>query len=123
MELARTALGGLANEDGLIFFPEECETIAVNCVQVEQGQITELATHPDEEEVYVILSGEGSVWLDKQENPVKTGSVVYIPRNVEHIIRGKSEEPLTYVCVANWPDKKSAWQNGQEVRSCQAKGL
>ncbi len=108
MELARTVLGGLMNEDGLIFFPEECETIAVNCVQIEQEQITEPAIHSDEEEVYVILSGEGSVWLDKQENLVKAGSVVYIPRNVEHIIKGKSVEPLTYVCVANWPDKKCA---------------
>ncbi len=112
MKLARMALEGLANEDGLVFFPEECETIAVNCVQVAQGEITEPAIHPDEEEIYVILSGEGSVWLDKEENPVKVGSVVYIPRNVEHIIGGKSREPLTYVCVANWPDKMPAEQNG-----------
>lgn len=111
-DLARTALGGLANEDGLVFFPEECETLAVNCVQVIQGQVTDPAVHPDEEEVYVILSGEGIVWLDKKENPVQAGSVVYIPRHVEHIIEGKSEEPLTYVCVANWPDKMPAEQMG-----------
>lgn len=112
MELVRTALGGLVNEDGLVFFPEECETIAVNCVQVTKNQITEPAVHLDEEEIYVILSGQGIVWLDRQENPVKAGSVVYIPRNVEHIIEGKSQEPLTYICVANWPDKMPAKQKG-----------
>lgn len=108
MKLSRTAFGGLKNEDGLIFFPEECETIAVNCVQVEKDQTTEPAIHPDEEEIYVILTGEGIVWLDGEKHLVQRDSVVYIPRNVEHVIEGKSDEPLIYVCVANWPDKMPA---------------
>lgn len=105
MNLSRTAFSGLKNEDGLIFFPEECETIAVNCVQVENGQVTKPASHPDEEEIYVIFTGEGIVWLDGEKHLVQKDSIVYIPRNVEHIIEGTSDEPLTYVCVANWPDK------------------
>lgn len=112
IRLARTALEGLDHEDGLVFFPEECETIAVYCVEIALGQMTEPAVHTDEEEIYVILSGEGIVWLDKKDNPVKAGSVVYIPRHVEHIIEGKSQEPLTYICVANWPDKMPAKQKG-----------
>lgn len=104
-ELARKALDYLNHEDGLVFVPEECETIAVNCVQVAAGQRTDPAVHPDEEEVYVVLAGQGTVYLDGKPNTVSAGSVVYIPRHVEHIIEGESPEKLTYVCVANWPDQ------------------
>ncbi len=104
LQLVKRALDGMENEEGLIFFPEDCETLAVNVVQVSHGQVTEPAVHPDEEEVYVILFGTGIVRLDGTPHPVAAGNVVYIPRNTEHIIEGVSEEPLTYVCVANWPD-------------------
>lgn len=105
MQLVREAMFGLENEEGLLFFPEECETIAVNVVQVSNGQKTEPASHPDEEEVYTVLAGRGVVYLNGVPYPVTKGSVVYIPRNTEHIVEGISEEPLVYVCVANWPDK------------------
>ena len=104
MQLVRDAGLGLENEEGLLFFPEECETIAVNVVQVACGQRTEPASHPDEEEVYTILDGTGIVYLDGVSYPVTKGSVVYIPRNKEHIVEGTGKEPLMYVCVANWPD-------------------
>lgn len=105
MELSRNALACLLNEDGLIFYPWECETLAVNCVRVQKGHRTPPATHADEEEVYVVIAGSGAVFLDGKMHEVGAGDVLYIPRNTEHIIEGESEEPLTYVCVANWPDK------------------
>lgn len=105
MELVKTIAQGLEQEEGLVFFPEDCETIAVNCVHVAKGQITDPAVHPDEEEVYVIAAGEGIVYLDKVPHPVSAGRIVYIPRHVEHVIEGAGEDGLTYVCVANWPDK------------------
>lgn len=103
-QLVKYALDGLKNEEGLIFFPQDCETIAVNVVQLTCGQITEPAIHEDEEEVYVVISGKGTVRLNGVPYSVSEGSVVYIPRNTEHIIEGDREEMLTYVCVANWPD-------------------
>lgn len=105
MELSRNAMACLSHEDGLIFFPEECETLAVNCVQVPKGYRTPPATHADEEEVYVIMAGSGTVSLDGRPYEVRAGDVVYIPRHTEHIIEGLSEQPLVYICVANWPDK------------------
>lgn len=104
MQLVRDARIGLEHEEGLLFFPQECETIAVNVVEVAGGYKTEPASHPDEEEVYTILSGNGVVYLDGVPYSVAKGSVVYIPRNTEHIVEGIGEEPLMYVCVANWPD-------------------
>lgn len=105
MELVKTIAQGLAQEEGLVFFPEDCETLAVNCVHVARGRITEPAVHPDEEEVYVVLGGEGTVYLDGAANRVSAGSIVYIPRHTEHIIEGAGEDGVTYVCVANWPDR------------------
>lgn len=103
-QLVKCVLDGLKNEDGLIFSPEDCETIAVNVVQLKCGQVTEPAIHTDEEEVYIVVSGRGIVRLDGVPYSVSEGNVVYIPRNTEHIIEGTSEEWFTYVCVANWPD-------------------
>ncbi len=103
MKLVKSIADGLAQEEGLVFFPEECETIAVNCVHVEEGRKTEPAVHPDEEEVYVITSGEGVVYLDKMPYAVAPVALVYIPRHVEHIVEG-GKGGVTYVCVANWPD-------------------
>ena len=103
MDLVKTIRDGLNQEEGLVFFPEDCETIAVNCVHVAEGQRTEPAVHPDEEEVYVVTGGHGSVILDGAPHAVTAGNIVYIPRHTEHIIEG-GEGGVTYVCVANWPD-------------------
>ena len=105
MELVKTIAQGLLQEEGLVFFPEDCETRAVNCVHVGRGQITEPAVHPDEEEVYVVCGGEGTVYLDGTAHRVSAGNVVFIPRHTEHIIEGAGADGVTYVCVANWPDK------------------
>ena len=57
MELNRRFEDGYSHEDGLIFLPEECETLAVNCVRVSKGEQTEPAVHPDEEEIKEALAG------------------------------------------------------------------
>lgn len=108
MKLVRRMEAALANEDGLVFFPEECETLAANYVRVFRGETTKADAHPDEEEIYVILSGEGTVWLDGQPCPVSQGDAVYIPRWMQHAVSGGGEDGLSYLCVANWPDGRSA---------------
>lgn len=104
MILKRKISDANKNEDGLIFFPEECETIAVNAVSIKNGQVSELAVHDDEEEVYLITKGKGIVEIDGVTHEAEVGDVLYIPRNATHFVRGTSEEEFEYVCVAVWPD-------------------
>lgn len=105
MRLVRSADEGAQDEDGLIFFPKECETIAVNRVELPFQQVTIPAIHTDEEEIYLIQRGHGVILLNDVPYPVSAGDVVYIPRNTTHAVQGQSEPTLVYICVANWPDK------------------
>ncbi|WMJ83306.1 cupin domain-containing protein [Oscillospiraceae bacterium LTW-04] len=105
MQLVRNAAQAAANEDGLLFFPQECETIAVNRVEIASREHTQMAIHDDEEEIYIITQGTGNVFLNDVRYPVQTGDVVYVPRNTTHWVENVGSIALIYLCVANWPDK------------------
>lgn len=106
MKFVRHMADALWHEDGLVFSLEECETLAANYVAVSAGTHTHEEAHPDEEEIYVILTGTGEAVLNGEAHPVAAGDAVYIPRNAFHYVRGGASG-LTYLCVANWPDKKN----------------
>jgi len=105
MELKRKISDAKKDEEGLIFFPQECETIAVNAVSLKRGQASQLAVHNDEEEVYLITKGKGIVELGGVPYAAEVGDIFYIPRNITHFARGTSVEEFEYICVAVWPDK------------------
>lgn len=105
MRLIRKPEEGIGHEDGLVFFPEECETLAVNRVEVGCGKSTQVAVHPDEEEVFVVVQGQGNAVLGGNRQPIVPGDVIYVPRHVTHAIACTGTVPLVYLCVANWPDK------------------
>jgi mannose-6-phosphate isomerase-like protein (cupin superfamily) len=37
-----------------------------------------------EDEVYYVLSGRGHIMVDGEDQPVQTGSIVYVAKGVEH---------------------------------------
>lgn len=45
-----------------------------------------------EDEVYYIISGSGYIRVDKEDLPVKAGSIIYVPKMVEHRFHSISEE-------------------------------
>ena len=56
-------------------------------------------THGDEEELYLVLEGRGTMFLDGQEFPVQAGSVILNPRGGTHGLRNDSEAPLRLFVV------------------------
>jgi mannose-6-phosphate isomerase-like protein (cupin superfamily) len=83
----------------------EAEVSESNVMTLKQGQTSSnVASHPDEEEIYYVVSGEGEVTLDGKTFATRAGSLVYIPRNCKHISRGVSKEDYVYVCVAMYFD-------------------
>lgn len=50
-------------------------------------------------EVYYVLEGEGTLVLDGEEHPIRTGSIAHIPPGVVHAARGRMR-----VLVAGVPD-------------------
>lgn len=95
------------HEEGVTFLEvEEAETLNSNYVRIRSGQSSNAAYgyHDDEEEIYFVIGGVGRLTLGEEVHDVKTGDVVYIPRNTFHQVTCISEEDFEYYCVANFPD-------------------
>lgn len=46
-----------------------------------------------------IISGKGELEIDGKVNQIETGSVAFVPENVEHQFRNASDEPLSFICI------------------------
>lgn len=55
--------------------------------------------HKQNEEVYVVLSGEGVFVLDGKEEPVASGSVVRVAPCVSRNTKCTGSVPLVYICI------------------------
>jgi quercetin dioxygenase-like cupin family protein len=70
---------------------------ALRHIQVERCGHTPRHAHDYEHEVYVI-SGGGTVLLEGEEQPIRTGDVVYVPADQEHQFKA-SGEGLRFLCL------------------------
>ncbi|MBB4982034.1 MULTISPECIES: cupin domain-containing protein [Streptomyces] len=62
----------------------------------------------DQDEVMLILSGTGSVTLDgRLEPPFRTGDLVVLPRNQEHVVHNTGDTELSWVSLY-WPLREPA---------------
>ena len=55
--------------------------------------------HKQNEEVYVVLSGEGVFILDGKEEPVTSGSIVRVAPSVSRNTKCTGTVPLVYICI------------------------
>ena len=55
--------------------------------------------HKQNEEVYVVLSGEGVFILDGNEEPVSSGSIVRVAPSVSRNTKCTGNLPLVYICI------------------------
>jgi mannose-6-phosphate isomerase-like protein (cupin superfamily) len=57
--------------------------------------------HPDAEEVFYIVAGQGEFRLDDERHPVSSGDCVHLAPGVYHELRNTGAEPLEFVdfCV------------------------
>jgi mannose-6-phosphate isomerase-like protein (cupin superfamily) len=54
--------------------------------------------HRTSEEIYLFLSGMGTMTLDRDEAPVRAGDCVVIPPGAVHKLRNPGTEPLVLLC-------------------------
>lgn len=73
-----------------------CE-ISFNCTPA--GQFTPFVhTHKRNEEVYIIVSGEGQFMVDGEEFSIQEGSIIRVAPAGERAIKA-GERNLTYICI------------------------
>lgn len=71
---------------------------AMRVFEVAPGGHTPLHHHPYEHEIYV-MDGQGTVWREGQEVPIKPGDVLYIPADEQHQFKNTSDQPFKFMCL------------------------
>ncbi len=60
-------------------------------------------------EVYYIIEGEGTMYIDNQSAPVRAGSTVYIPPRSVQCIKNSGNKDLVFICIVD-----PAWRKEDE---------
>ena len=60
----------------------------------------------DEEEVYYVISGEGSMIVGENEFDIKAGDALYVPPREFHVTKQKGNIPLSVIWVTGKLDKQ-----------------
>ncbi len=73
--------------------------LSMNEAYLEPGQEVEEHQHPDAEEVFFILSGEGMMLVDGQPVPLTAGNLLLIEPGERHLLRNNRTDTLTFITV------------------------
>lgn len=77
--------------------------MAITLVEGDPGSEQPMHSHPEAEQVYVIVAGAGVMRVDDEEREVGPGTLVLIPPGAQHAIRNVGGTPLTYVSATSPP--------------------
>ena len=77
--------------------------LAVTWVEVPAGAEQRAHSHPESEQVYVIVRGRGRMEVAGDVEEVGEGDLVFIPPATQHGIVNDGSEPLVYVAAASPP--------------------
>ena len=70
---------------------------------VPPGAETEAHFHPQTEEIYYVLRGQGLMTLGEERKTVGPGDGILIPPGSPHRIRNIGEDPLVFLCCCSPP--------------------
>jgi mannose-6-phosphate isomerase-like protein (cupin superfamily) len=73
--------------------------LSVNWLEVPPGVREELRSHEEAEQVYVVVSGTGTMSATGDTQSLGAGDLVLIPPATEHSVANDGEEPLALVSV------------------------
>ncbi len=71
---------------------------AMRVFEIAPGGHTPHHRHPYEYEVYVI-EGQGAVWREGREVPVRSGDILYVPADEPHQFKNVGGQPFRFVCL------------------------
>jgi len=75
------------------------ENIAMGWVTVKGPGFTAPNSHNEWEQCYIILSGEGTLWINKKPYPLKEKMIAHIPLNTEHYVTVSEKKKLEYIYI------------------------
>ena len=93
--------------------PEAEQTLGL--VTITPGRRNPLHAHPNCEELLYVLSGECIHRLGAEMIHLKPGSVIRIPRGIDHWAECTSDEPLVAIISFSSPHRRTETREGGEV--------
>jgi mannose-6-phosphate isomerase-like protein (cupin superfamily) len=87
--------------------------LTVTWVDVPPGGEQRAHSHPDAEQIYVIVRGSGRMQVAGDTEQVGEGDLVFIPPAAEHGIVNDGSEPLVYISAASPPVSMAELYNEQ----------
>ncbi|HEY4330038.1 MAG TPA: cupin domain-containing protein [Phycisphaerae bacterium] len=75
-----------------------CPNFAMRRFTVAPGGCTPKHQHDYEHEI-LVTAGQGVVFGNGSEHPLKAGDVLYVPANELHQFRNTSDGPLQFICM------------------------
>ena len=79
------------------------KNLTVTWVDVPPGAEQRPHSHPDSEQVYVIVRGSGRIRVAGDTEQVGEGDLIFIPPGAEHGIKNEGSDTLVYVSAASPP--------------------
>lgn len=78
------------------------EDITADTYYFEAGQILNYHRHPEGDQVFFILKGQGKFYLDngsESELDVKEGSIIYVPKGIWHKLEASQGQLVACQCT------------------------
>jgi len=73
--------------------------VAIYETFLQPGQTIQPHFHPDAEELYYLISGQGVMHIGEERRDVATGDVIYIPPEKVHFLQNSSAEPIRFLTL------------------------
>lgn len=108
----------------LLLAPGQFESarMAITLVECNPDSEQPMHSHPEAEQVYIIVAGIGMMRVDDEEQEVGPGTLVFIPPGASHAIRNTGAIPLTYVSATSPPFRMPASGSAFEYTPAHALG-
>ena len=87
-----------SNQTILLLDRTETEKFEYVVVRWPAGSKGAMVAHKEKEQTFFVLSGNGWVTIGEETEAIKTGSLIFVPRNVKHTTEAGDEE-LVYLCL------------------------
>ena len=95
-------VGNPENFDGKVFIKDQLKASSCEIsfgILKPQNAVPFFHSHKENEEIYIILSGQGTFQVDDEVFPIGAGSIIRLATNCDRNLKNTSEQNMIYICI------------------------
>lgn len=101
-KFTHVSVGNLQPFEGKLFLKDaiEASSCEISFGSLPSGNaVPFFHSHKDNEEIYIVLSGQGRFQVNDDVFDIAEGSVIRVSTNCDRNLKCTSEQPMTYICI------------------------